>query len=55
MSREVLLDRVWGLGTERENRTLDVHIRTLRMKLGPAGECIQTVRGIGYCLKGEEV
>ncbi|MBR0162091.1 MAG: response regulator transcription factor [Oscillospiraceae bacterium] len=54
MSREVLLDRVWGLGTERENRTLDVHIRTLRMKLGPAGECIQTVRGIGYCLKGEE-
>ncbi len=53
MSRDVLLDRIWGLGAERENRTLDVHIRTLRMKLGPAGELIQTVRGIGYRLNGE--
>ncbi len=48
MARDVLLDRVWGLGSERENRTLDVHIRTLRAKLGPAGQLIQTVRGIGY-------
>ena len=38
MPRELLLDRVWGLGSERENRTLDVHIRTLRQKLGSAGE-----------------
>ena len=53
MSREVLLDRVWGLGSERENRTLDVHIRTLRSKLGPAGQLIQTVRGIGYRLVEE--
>ena len=40
--------RAWGLGAERENRTLDVHIRTLRSKLGEAGRLIQTVRGIGY-------
>jgi len=53
LSREVLLDRVWGLGAERENRTLDVHIRTLRAKLGEAGAYIQTVRGIGYRLNGE--
>ena len=48
LTREVLLDRVWGLGTERENRTLDVHIRTLRAKLGSAAKHIQTVRGVGY-------
>lgn len=48
MTREVLLDKIWGLGAERENRTLDVHIRTLRAKLGNAGMYIQTVRGVGY-------
>ena len=48
MTREVLLDRIWGLGAERENRTLDVHIRTLRQKLGDAGIYIQTIRGVGY-------
>ena len=48
LTREVLLDRIWGLGAERENRTLDVHIRTLRAKLGVAGNYIQTVRGVGY-------
>ena len=48
MSRETLLEKIWGLGAERENRTLDVHIRTLRAKLGPAGMYIQTVRGVGY-------
>ena len=53
MTREVLLDRIWRLGSERENRTLDVHIRTLRSKLGPAGSYIQTVRGIGYRLHYE--
>lgn len=52
LTREVLLERIWGLGTERENRTLDVHIRTLRAKLGTAGAYIQTVRGVGYRLAG---
>ncbi len=54
MTREVLLDRVWGLKAELENRTLDVHIRTLRAKLGAAGACIQTVRGVGYRFRAEE-
>lgn len=52
LPREVLLEKVWGLGTERENRTLDVHIRTLRSKLGEAGELIETVRSVGYRLTG---
>ena len=50
LSREVLLDRIWGIQAELENRTLDVHIRSLRAKLGPAGACIRTVRGVGYQL-----
>ena len=37
----------------RESRTVDVHIRTLRQKLGPCGERIETVRGIGYKCQGE--
>ncbi len=48
LNRSVLLDRIWDLGSERENRTLDVHIRTLRAKLGEAGSYIETVRGVGY-------
>lgn len=48
LTRDQLLDRVWGEGMARESRTVDVHIRTLRQKLGEAGRCIETVRGIGY-------
>ena len=48
LTRETLMEQVWALGAERENRTLDVHIRTLRAKLGEAGNYIETVRGIGY-------
>ncbi len=48
LTRNVLMDRVWGCEFERENRTLDVHIRTLRAKLGDVGNCIETVRGVGY-------
>lgn len=54
LTREVLMDRVWGMETDRENRTLDVHIRTLRAKLGTAGSCIETVRGVGYKIGGEK-
>ena len=54
LTRSVLMDRVWGLEAEPENRTLDVHIRTLRSKLGEAGSLIETVRGIGYRMKGED-
>ena len=50
LTRQVLMDRVWGFDAERENRTLDVHIRTLRVKLGAAGSLIETIRGVGYKL-----
>lgn len=53
LTREVLMDRVWDLAAERENRTLDVHIRTLRAKLGDAGYLIETVRGVGYRIREE--
>ena len=55
LTRSVLMDRVWGLESEPENRTLDVHIRTLRSKLGEAGSLIETVRGVGYRMKGDGV
>ena len=54
LTRSVLMDRVWGLEAEPENRTLDVHIRTLRAKLGEAGALIETVRGIGYRMRGDK-
>ena len=47
-TREQLLDKIWGYAFDGENRTVDVHIRTLRQKLGDAGDIIETVRGIGY-------
>ncbi len=53
LTRSVLMDRIWDLAAERENRTLDVHVRTLRAKLGPAGKYIETVRGVGYRINGE--
>ncbi len=54
LTRDMLLDKVWGVGADRENRTLDVHIRTLRAKLKDAGSGIQTVRGVGYKFIGDE-
>ncbi len=48
LTREVLLDRIWDLGSEPENRTLDVHIRKIRAKLGDAAAWIETIRGVGY-------
>ncbi len=50
VSREKLLNHVWGTDFEGESRTLDVHVRTLRKKLGVAGEYIETVRNVGYKL-----
>ena len=54
LTRACLLDQVWDLGSEPENRTLDVHIRSLRAKLGACGALIETVRGVGYRLKDED-
>lgn len=48
LTRDVLLENIWGYGNESETRTVDVHIRTLRQKLGAAGAMIETVRGVGY-------
>lgn len=53
-SREQLLSRVWGYEFTGETRTVDVHIRTLRQKLGGAGDCIETVRGYGYKLGNQD-
>ena len=50
-SREQLLDKIWGLDYLGESRTIDVHINTLRNKLGLSGKYIVTMHGIGYCLK----
>jgi DNA-binding response OmpR family regulator len=54
-TRDLLLDRVWGLDYPGETRTVDVHIRKLRQKLGPPGEqFIETVIGVGYRFRGPE-
>ena len=53
MTRDAIMDGVWGQEFSRENRTLDVHVRTLRTKLGPAGHYIETVRGVGYKIGGQ--
>lgn len=52
LSREQLLNRVWGYDFDGESRTVDVHIRTLRQKLGEYGKYIETVRGVGYKIGG---
>ena len=48
LSRDKLLDIVWGYDSEVETRTVDVHIRSLRQKLGDLGELIETIRNVGY-------
>lgn len=48
LSRERLIEEVWGYAFTGESRTVDVHVRTLRQKLGEAGAYIETVRGYGY-------
>lgn len=48
LTRDQILTEIWGYDFDGETRTVDVHIRTLRSKLGKSGELIQTVRGLGY-------
>ena len=55
LTRDRLLNEIWGYSFDGENRTVDVHIRTLRQKLGPAGDLIETVRGVGYKLGGKSI
>ena len=48
LTRDQILEEVWGYDFDGETRTVDVHVRTLRSKLGKSGDVIQTVRGLGY-------
>ena len=51
MSRDVIMERIWGIDFEGESRTLDVHIKTLRHKLKNTGTLIKTVRNVGYMIE----
>ena len=53
LTRDRLLEEVWGYDFTGETRTIDVHVRTLRQKLGTAGGLIETVRGVGYRIGGK--
>ena len=53
ISRDVIMDRVWDSSFEGESRTIDVHVRTLRQKLGEAGAQIRTIRNVGYMISSE--
>ena len=53
-SRDKLLSEVWGIDYLGESRTVDMHIKTLRQKLGDAGSCIETVIGVGYRMGGKK-
>lgn len=52
LTRDMLLESIWGYDFDGETRTVDVHIRTLRQKLGDKGNIIETVRGVGYRIGG---
>lgn len=54
LTRDEILTKVWGYEFDGESRTVDVHIRTLRSKLGEAGKIIETVRGLGYKIGGSD-
>ncbi len=49
--REAIMERIWGTDYEGESRTLDMHIKTLRQKLGEAGSLIKTIRNVGYIIE----
>ena len=53
-SRDKLLSAVWGIDYLGASRTVDMHIKTLRQKLGVAGSCIETVIGVGYKMEGKK-
>ncbi len=52
VNRESLITHLWGYEYEGETRTVDIHITSIRKKLGSAGECIKTIRGVGYKVDG---
>lgn len=54
-SRDTLLQKIWGYDFSGESRTVDVHVRTLRSKLGNSGDIIKTIRGVGYKAEDKKV
>ena len=52
LTREQIMEAVWGFTYEGESRTIDMHIKSLRQKLGDGGHIIRTVRGVGYVIGG---
>lgn len=52
LTRDILLESIWGYDSAGETRTVDVHVKTLRQKLGVGAEIIKTVRGVGYKVSG---
>ena len=54
ISRDVIMERVWESSFEGESRTIDVHVRSLRAKLGSSGALIKTIRNVGYMFDAEE-
>ena len=48
LSRNVIMDRIWDMNCDVESRTLDVHLKTLRSKLGDSAYHIKTIRNVGY-------
>ena len=54
LTRDKLLTKIWGYDFDGETRTVDVHVRTLRQKLGELGSLIETVRGVGYKIDSKE-
>ncbi len=53
LTRDRILSAIWGYSFDGESRTVDVHIRTLRQKLGKAADLIETIRGVGYKIGGK--
>jgi two-component system alkaline phosphatase synthesis response regulator PhoP len=51
LRRDQIMERIWGIDYEGESRTLDMHIKTLRRKLGDFGSRIRTVRNVGYVIE----
>jgi two-component system alkaline phosphatase synthesis response regulator PhoP len=51
MTRDVIMQRVWDTNFEGESRTVDMHIKTLRQKLGDSADRIKTIRNVGYVME----
>lgn len=51
LTREIIMDEVWGTDYEGETRTIDMHVKTLRQKLGAYGSRIKTIRNVGYVIE----